>query len=86
ARSLNPAAPVVSHAGGGWFDALWAWLGGTSGQLPGQHRAAGPQARVHAQDTLPAPPIGPSHMKPMTGSCIDPWGNRVPCGGGGPVN
>jgi hypothetical protein len=66
--STQPAA--------GWFDATLTWLADVLVGAP-QGQARSPQMKTTSV------PIGSGgYAVPMTGACIDPWGNPKPCSGG----
>jgi hypothetical protein len=75
ARTLaKPLSP--NPAIGSWLDATLAWVGSLVTGTP--HEKA-PQG-TKTTSTLDS---GTGFSQPMTGSCIDPWGNSRPCPGGG---
>ena len=69
-QSSNPAI-------GSWLDATLAWVGSLVTGTP--HEKA-PQG---TKTTYTSGSGGNGFAQPMTGSCIDPWGNSRPCPGGG---
>jgi hypothetical protein len=67
----------TSQPAAGWFDATLTWLADVFAGAP-QGQARSPQMKTSSY------PIGSGgYAVPMTGSCIDPWGNATPCAGGG---
>ncbi len=76
ARTLD--RHLSNQPAAGWFDATLTWLTDVLVGAP-QGQARSPQMKTTG---VPLPPPG-GHAVPMTGACIDPWGNPKPCAGGG---
>jgi hypothetical protein len=76
ARTL--AKPQSSHSViGSLLDATLAWV---SNFVTGAPHGKAPYS---SKLTSSSGTSGTGYAQPMTGSCIDPWGNSRPCPGGG---
>jgi hypothetical protein len=74
ARTLTKPQSSIP-AIGSWLDATLAWVI--------DHVAGVPKApAAQSSQKLEVNTTG-GYAVPMTGSCIDPWGNSRPCPGGG---
>ncbi|HYX26400.1 MAG TPA: hypothetical protein VFC23_19760 [Thermoanaerobaculia bacterium] len=74
ARSFEPPQPAVHSPGGSWMAAAVTWLARLVGAAPP------PVSSRSAATTTTT--TNNYVMIPMTGVCIDPNGNQVPCRGG----